>query len=71
MGLSPILHIWGILGDPIMGVKNKNKIEIFIIKGDRVMGILHGVDSDHKGARLLCPFRTWCLLTRAHGGVVK
>ena len=70
MGLSPILHIQGILGYPIMGFKNKNEIKIFIIEGDRVSGILHGIDSDCRGARLLRPLCMWCLLTQAHSGVV-
>ena len=46
LGLSPILGTLGILVDRHNMVKNKNKMKIFITKRDRVVGILHGADSN-------------------------
>ena len=45
-----------------MEVKNKNKIKIFTLEGDRVLGILHGVDSNCKGIGLLRPLHAVVLL---------
>ena len=55
LGLSPIQHILGIIGDHFELEKRIKQIKIFLMKGDRVPGILRRADSDYNGARLFHP----------------